>query len=237
MERQMLDGVIFDKDGTLFDFRLSWGRWTVDLLRALAPDPQQAAILGNVIGFDSQTGDFAANSPVIAATSYEIAEIMLPHLPGRTLANLVDQMNSLAAATKMSVAVPLVPLLTDLRARGLKIGLATNDAEVPARAHLAGAGVLSMFDFVSGCDSGYGGKPGPGQLLAFAQVFGLDPARVAMVGDSQHDLIAGRSAGMYAVAVLTGIAGAGDLAPHADVVLQDINALPDWIDRLSATVA
>ena len=233
----MLDGVIFDKDGTLFDFRLSWGRWTADLLRALTPNPQQAAVLGNVIGFDIQTGDFAANSPVIAATPYEIAETMLPYLPGRTLANLIDQMNSLSAASMMSVAVPLAPLLTDLRARGLKIGLATNDAEVPARAHLAGAGVLSLFDFVSGCDSGYGGKPAPGQLLAFAQMFGLDPARVAMVGDSHHDLIAGRSAGMYAVAVLTGIAGAADLAPHADVVLQDINALPDWIDRLSGTVA
>lgn len=233
----MIDGIIFDKDGTLFDFRLSWGRWTADLLRALAPDGQFAARLGQVIGYDIATGNFAPDSPVIAATPREIAQTMLPLLPGTTLIGLMDQMNNLSAAAEMSPAVALAPLLKNLRARGLKIGLATNDTEIPARAHLAGAGVLEMFDFVAGCDSGYGGKPAPGQLLAFANACGLDPARVAMVGDSHHDLIAGRSAGMYAVAVLTGVAGAADLAPYADAVLQDISALPSWIDQLAAPVS
>jgi phosphoglycolate phosphatase len=237
MDQVMIDGVIFDKDGTLFDFRLSWGRWTADLLRALAPNAQQAAKLGQVIGYNLETGEFAPDSPVIAATPREIAQTMLPYLPGRDLIGLIDQMNTLSAATEMSPAVDLVPLLNKLRSRGLRIGLATNDTEAPAQAHLAGAGVLDLFDFVSGCDSGFGGKPAPGQLLAFAQAFGLDPARVAMVGDSHHDLVAGRAAGMYAVAVLTGIAVAAELAPHADVVLENINALPGWIDQLSAAPA
>jgi len=230
----MIDGIIFDKDGTLFDFRLSWGRWTADLLHMLSLDDAHAAQLGQAIGYDLATGEFAADSPVIAATPREIAEQMLPHLPGQTLIGLIDQMNRLSATTEMSPAVALAPLLAGLRARGLKIGLATNDTEVPATAHLVAAGVIDLFDFVSGCDSGYGGKPAPGQLLAFAAKFGFDPARVAMVGDSHHDLQAGRAAGMYAVAVLTGIAGAADLAPHADVVLKDIDALPGWIDTLCA---
>lgn len=229
----MIDGIVFDKDGTLFDFRKSWGRWTANLLRAVTSDAGAASRLGRVIGYDLATGHFADESPVIAATPDEIAAIMLPHLPGRGLAELVTQMNRLSAVTEMSPAVALSPLLTDLRARGLKIGLATNDTERPARAHLEAAGILQLFDFVSGCDSGFGGKPSPGQLLAFSHQFGLQPARVAMVGDSLHDLIAARSAGMFAVAVLTGIAGVGELEPYADAVLQDINALPGWIDQLS----
>lgn len=229
----MIDGIVFDKDGTLFDFRLSWGRWTADLLRALATDAAEAQILGRAIGFDLATNTFDAGSPVIAATPREIAECLLPYLPNQSLQSLVDQMNTLSAATEMSPAVPLAPLLSRLRARGLRIGLATNDTEIPARAHLAAAGVTDLFDFVAGCDSGFGGKPAPGQLIAFATAFGLDPTRVAMVGDSHHDLLAGRAAGMYAVAVLTGIATEADLAPHADVVLQDINGLPGWIDQLS----
>lgn len=228
----MIDAIVFDKDGTLFDFRLSWGRWTADLLRALAADAQQAEILGRAIGYDMTTGAFASDSPVIAATPREIAECLLSHLPGRSLIGLVDQMNTLSAATEMSPAVPLAPLLATLRARGLKIGLATNDTEAPARAHLANAGVDHLFDFIAGCDSGHGGKPAPGQLLAFAAALGLDPARIAMVGDSHHDMLAGRAAGMHAVAVLTGIATEADLAPHADVVLKDISALPQWIDQL-----
>lgn len=230
----MIDGIIFDKDGTLFDFRLSWGRWTGDLLRSLVADASQAKKLGHVIGYDITTGEFAPDSPVIAATPREIAETMLPHLPEQSLIGLIDHMNALSAATEMSPAVELAPLMAALRARGLKIGLATNDTEAPARAHLEAAGVLQDFDFVSGCDFGFGGKPAPGQLLAFAAAFGLSPARVAMVGDSHHDLIAGRAAGMHAVAVLTGIAEAAELAPHADVVLQSIDALPAWIDQLSS---
>jgi phosphoglycolate phosphatase len=34
---------------------------------------------------------------------------------------------------------------------------------------------------------------------------------------------------MTAVAVLTGLATRDDLAPHADVVLDDISALPRWL--------
>jgi phosphoglycolate phosphatase len=52
-----------------------------------------------------------------------------------------------------------------------------------------------------------------------------------MVGDSLHDLHAGRDAGMKRAAVLTGIAEAAELAPHADVVLPDISQLAAWIDE------
>lgn len=230
----MIDGVIFDKDGTLFDFRRSWGGWAASLLREIAQDEAHARRMGSAIGYDLGTGQFASDSPVIACTVVEIAEFLLPHLPGRGAVELVGQMNALAAVAPMVEVVPLVPFVQALRGRGLRLGLATNDTEVPARAHLAASGIEDMFDYIAGCDSGHGAKPGPGMLLAFAQAQGLSPGRVAMVGDSRHDLIAGRNAGMRTVAVLTGIAEASELAPLADVVLPDISALEDWIDRLGA---
>ena len=134
----------------------------------------------------------------------------------------------------MSEAVPLRPLLQALRAQGLRLGVATNDSEVPARQHLANHGITDCFDFISGYDSGHGAKPGPGMCLAFARSLGLHPSRVAMVGDSLHDLEAGRSAGMRTVAVLTGIARREVLQPMADVVLPDIGALPGWLAGLEA---
>lgn len=228
-------GLIFDKDGTLFDFRATWGGWSRRLLEKLAAENgTSAAHLGGVIGYDMQNGEFVAGSPVIAHTVSEIAEIMLPHLPGTPLDRLVADMNHLALGAQLVEATPLLPLFTELSARGLKLGLATNDAEEPARSHLGKAGIAGLFDFIAGFDSGYGAKPDPSPLLAFARIVGLDPASVAMVGDSRHDLYAGRRAGMRTVGVLTGIAKTDDLADLADVVLPDISHLPGWVSDQNA---
>jgi phosphoglycolate phosphatase len=234
----MIDAVVFDKDGTLFDFRKSWSgyvrRVIADLAGVHPQAAQQRTALAHAIGFDPDGGTFAPHSPVIAGTAEDIADGLLPALPGWTHARLVDRLNALAEEAEMTEAVPLLPLLSALRGRGLRIGLATNDVEAAGRAHLASAGVDGLFDAILGADSGHGAKPGPGMLLAFARAVGLPPGRVVMVGDSRHDLIAGREAGMQTVAVLTGIATAGDLAPLADAVLPDVGALPGWIDARRA---
>ena len=230
----MIDGIVFDKDGTLFDFRQSWGRWTRTILARLARDEDHAAALAASLGFDPATGEFEPESPVVAATAYEISEAMLPHLPGTTQQALMARLNQMAVEAQMTPAVPLRPLFDSLRARGLRLGLAPNDVEAAARAHLRDHEVDDLFDFIAGCDSGHGAKPAPGMLLAFAASQGLVPERVLMVGDSTHDLAAGRAAGMRPVGVLTGPARAPDLAPLAEVVLPDIGALPAWIDAQRA---
>lgn len=230
----MIAGIIFDKDGTLFDFRASWAGWARAVLADLARDGGHAAALAAAMGFDPGPGEFRPDSPVIAGTSAEVAEALLPHLPGLSARAVAARLDARAVQARMEPAVPLAPLLGALRGRGLRLGLATNDVERAARAHLAAAGVADLFDYVAGADSGHGAKPGPGMLLAFAAAHDLDPARVAMVGDSTHDLIAGRAAGMRPVAVLTGIAQAAELAPLAEAVLPDIGALPQWLDRVTA---
>ena len=187
----MIDGLIFDKDGTLFDFRVSWGRWAATFLRRIAADEGHAARLGRAIGYDLASGSFAPDSPVIAATAADIAAALVPGLPGTTVEDLTDRIDASAGMAPMSEAVPLRPLLDELRDRGLRLGLATNDSEAPARQHLASHGITDCFDFIAGYDSGHGAKPGPGMCLAFARSTGLEPSRVAMVGDSRHDLEAG----------------------------------------------
>jgi phosphoglycolate phosphatase len=230
-----IKGLVFDKDGTLFDFRATWSAWTRRLLAGLAGgDPDREAVLGDTIGFDLAAGTFRPDSPVIAHQTPEIAAILLPHLPGWEIGALVGHMNRLSAEARVAPAVPLRPLFTRLRGMGLSVGLCTNDAEEPARAHLAQVGVLDFFDIVTGFDSGHGAKPDPGPILACARAFGALPDAVAMVGDSRHDLVAGRAAGAVTVGVLTGLALHGDLAPLADAVLPDIGHLPAWLARLDA---
>ena len=223
-------GIVFDKDGTLFDFQATWADWTHRLLRQEAgDDPARLTMLADALGFDLHANAFRPDSIVIAATIDEVADHLLPLIAEDDFAALVDRLNALGPEVTQVPATPLAPLFATLRAQGLRLGLATNDAEAAARAHLEQAGVAGHFDLVLGYDSGHGGKPAPGQLLAFLQHTGLPAASCVMVGDSLHDLHAGRAAGMRTIGVLTGVASRQDLAPHADVVFASIAEIPAWL--------
>ena len=136
--------------------------------------------------------------------------------------------NDVGAVTPQSEVPGLVETLKELSKRHV-LGVVTNDGEAPARSHLDSVGILGLFSFVAGYDSGHGAKPAPGPLLAFSKATGTSPDRTLMVGDSRHDLAAGRGAGMTTVGVLTGLAEALDLGDLADVILPDITHLPEWI--------
>ncbi len=224
-------GIIFDKDGTLFDFGTTWEAWAAGfLVRICGQDLDRARRVGAAIGFDLDQRRFDRTSVVIAGTPEDIADALQSQFPDMARAELLSILNDEATLAPQAEAVPLLPFLTALRARDLRLGVATNDAEAPARAHLEAAHVVPCFDFIAGSDSGYGGKPDPGQLLGFCEATGLVPETVVMVGDSLHDLRAGQAAGMRRVAVLTGLAEASELAPYASVVLPDIGHIPAWID-------
>lgn len=224
----MIKGVVFDKDGTLFDFNATWGAWTRGMIASeVGGDVTRMAKLAEVLGYDLDRGVFRQGSIVIAETVDVVADAMLPWLDGGDKAALIGRMKEATKHVPQVEPVPLEPVLVRLRDMGLTLGVATNDAEGPARANVAH--VVDYFDFIAGFDSGFGGKPAPGQLLGFCAQTGLEAAQCVMVGDSLHDLHAGRAAGMLCVGVLTGPAPRAELEPHADVVLNTIAELPDWI--------
>ncbi|MEM7753261.1 MAG: HAD family hydrolase [Pseudomonadota bacterium] len=224
-----VEGIIFDKDGTLFDFSATWTAPFLVLLEELASGEMHAKA-AEVLGFDVGAGRFRADSLVIASTTGEVAWALAPVL-SREPIEIIETLNRIGQTARQVPAVDLHPVLSALQVHG-PLGLVTNDSEAPARAHLSQAGVLDLFDFIAGYDSGFGAKPEPGQLLGFAEALGVRPDATLMVGDSRHDLAAARAAGMVPVGVLTGVAGEADLADLAAVVLPDIGALGAWIARV-----
>jgi len=223
-------GLLFDKDGTLFDFQTTWGVWTASLFLDLTGgDKALAARLALRLGYDMNSKCFHKNSVIISHTAHEVAQAIGKVVPGWDHAKLLAHVNRTAAAVAQVPPVPLVPLFEAMRARGLRLGIATNDAEAPARAHLKSAGVIHLFDFIAGYDSGFGSKPETGMQIAFCEATGLAPREVLMVGDSAHDLVSGRDAGMGTIGVLTGVLERSELAPYSDVVLADIGEIPGWL--------
>lgn len=222
-------GIVFDKDGTLFDFDATWAAWTKQLLIAEAGKGEAFERLADALGFDTTHDRFRPDSIVIAETAANIATRVCSVLPDLEPAALLMRMNTLAAEVPQVQVGDLAAIFAQLRSMDITLAVATNDSEAPARAHLQAAGVSDAFEVIMGSDSGFGGKPAPGQLLQFLSVTGLAAQDCLMVGDSLHDLDAGRAAGMKTVGVLTGPATRDVLTPAADIVLPSIGELPEWI--------
>ena len=208
----------------------TWSGWAAGLLDFVSKgDHGLRDRLAERLMFDYDGRVFLPGSPIIASTSRELADIIHPMITGWERGVLLEHMVASAAEAHLVEVLPLQPFFEELVSLGLKIGLATNDGEVAARAHLKRAGITRYFDMILGFDSGFGGKPLPGQCNAFAEAMDLAPAEIAMIGDSLHDLDAGHAAGMLTIGVLTGPALRADLEPHADFVLNDIGELPAWL--------
>jgi phosphoglycolate phosphatase len=239
MTQPPIAGILFDKDGTLFDFQKTWGKVVEQVLDRLAPDRGLWNRMAEAGGYDEARGRFLPGSAVVASATSEIADLWAqfrPDLGARAIERVIDDaaLEALANPESLFPAVPDLPaLLADLRAAGYVLGVATHDSERAARLQLTVAGALDAFAFIAGYDSGHGLKPGPGMLLAFSAATGVAPGSVVMVGDSLHDLAVARSAkAAMAVGVLTGPATHDDLAPHADYVLDSIGGLPALLTKM-----
>ena len=223
-------GLLFDKDGTLFDFEKTWNSWTSRILTEVSKQSDVSiSALADAIDFDLKTGKLLPQSIVIAGTHRQVTAALHTKLSNWDFEHLESYLLDYVIETRQYEVVPLQKYFRKLKSEGLLLGVMTNDAERGAQAHLAAAGIFDLLDFVAGSDTGFGCKPAPEPLLAFAKKTGLKPDEIAMVGDSLHDLQAAQAAGMMRVAVLTGVATEDELKKHADLVLPSIANLLDLI--------
>ena len=223
-------GLLFDKDGTLFDFEKTWNSWTSRILTEVSKQSDVSiSALADAIDFDLKTGKLLPQSIVIAGTHRQVTAALHTKLSNWDFEHLESYLLDYVIETRQYEVVPLQKYFRKLKSEGLLLGVMTNDAERGAQAHLAAAGIFDLLDFVAGSDTGFGCKPAPEPLLAFAKITGLKPDEIAMVGDSLHDLQAAQAAGMMRIAVLTGVAKEDELKKHADLVLPSIANLLDLI--------
>ena len=227
-------GILFDKDGTLLDYAATW--MPVNRNAALAAARGDAGLAEDLLragGYDPATDRIASDAVLAAGTSLDIAELWRTRVPGWGLGELTEMLDTMFLEQGRHTAVPveaLAPVLTRLKDRGLVLGIATNDSHAGIEATLGAFGVLGLFDFLAGYDSGHGMKPEPGMAHAFCDACGLQAAEVAVVGDNLHDLAMGRAAQAgLVVGVLTGTGDREMLAGAADHVLESIAGLEDLL--------
>lgn len=224
-----IKGVLFDKDGTLLDFEATWGPATAAVIAVLAEDDEAVQDeLALAAGFKRADRRFVPASPVIAGATEEFVDTWARIVGQPCDATFIARLNrlfdehSLRSLTGYDDVSSGVDALV---AMGLQVGLATNDTQTSAHAHLESMGVLDRFTFIAGYDSGHGAKPGPGMIHAFARHAGIDAREVAMIGDTGHDMAAARAAGALAVGIARTEAARAALEGLTDLMIEDLPAL------------
>lgn len=91
--------------------------------------------------------------------------------------------------------------LTALRNMGLALACVTNKPHDFTQPLLAQLGLDTYFDLVYPGDAFPYRKPDPYPMLRVAEAFGVNPAEVVAIGDSENDARAARAAGMRVLAV------------------------------------
>jgi len=116
-------------------------------------------------------------------------------------------------------------LFTQLKKLGIRIAVCTSDARSSTISNLEVLGVLNLVDEVVCGDDEFGRpKPDPHNALYICNKLDCLPEEVAVVGDTNADMLMGRSAGLgLVVGVLSGVGSNEDLAPNAHIMVESVD--------------
>lgn len=114
--------------------------------------------------------------------------------------------------------------LERLHGEGIVLGIVTSKAEPMARRGLDLLGLGGRFETIVGLESCSNHKPHPEPVETALSRLGVAAADAVFVGDSPHDMNAGRAAGVITAAALWGPFSREQIAPSA----------PDWwLERIT----
>jgi phosphoglycolate phosphatase len=168
--------ILLDKDGTLIDFDLTWGPAAYEVMRALAGGTRaKLDSLMQVSRYLEPERRFLPDSPLVGGSSAEYGPLWAAALGRPPDEALYGEMDDLFRHWGLATLSPIgepAAILAELAGRGLPLGIATNDAEASARAQASALGLDPYLACTIGYDSGFGSKPDPGMVTAFARHVG-----------------------------------------------------------------
>ena len=181
-------GAIFDMDGTLMDSMWIWRDIDIEYLGRFGialPEDLQAKIDG--MSF--------AETAVYFREHFGITD---------SLEKIQSDWNDMAIdfyRHRIGMKRGARELLTQMKERGMKIGIATSNSVELTEECLAANGVADLFDTVRTSRDTPRGKPFPDIYLSVADEWGIAPEDLIVFEDIPNGAIAGKRAGMEVIAV------------------------------------
>ena len=98
----------------------------------------------------------------------------------------------------------MVEVVAALASRGARLGVVTSKLRMGAERGLITTGLMEFFHTIVSADEVSRPKPHPEPVFAALERLGIDAGNAVFIGDSPHDIAAGKEAGVTTAGVLWG---------------------------------
>ena len=215
----MIDGVIFDMDGTMFDTERMWATFWEPALAAL--------------GLPYREGLAEAARGTAGVTTRNVVRQF--YGPDCDAEAIVDSLHRVADEVFFSAPVPKKPgldaLLAWLKARHIPMAVASSSREAMIRHNLDVWGLTQDFTAIVSGQHVAHSKPDPEIFLLTAQKLDVEPSRCLVLEDSYNGVRAGAAGGFVTVMV-------PDLVPADDemkrLYTMECASLEEVLEKLKA---
>lgn len=228
--------VIFDKDGTLLDFKDTWISIIADLLRAIdAYQPMTNALqkrIEDALGIHVEKGEIDGYGPLAMGTFSESNALLTYclYIEGQrwdraqhiVAAVGKEVFSSVKRAQSVRAAPGALRLLKTLKSRGIITAVATNDKQSDALLDMDFIGASPYIDLVVGADSVENAKPAPDMVDLICSEFGKSSTESVLIGDTIMDALLGKNSGVMLTIGVSGIVPGEVLKEHVDVVISSL---------------
>jgi HAD superfamily hydrolase (TIGR01662 family) len=220
----MIKGIVMDMDGTIT-------KWNLDFLAARRKALQELDKL------NLRTPEMSEQLSLYLILKKLKDELDTDRFTSlrRRFYDLLEDME-VKAANEVTLYPGAVETLRTLRARGLRIGLVTNNGHAGTEITLRRCQLATFFDAIVTRDDCEEMKPDGTPVRKLLTEMNVTPEEAILVGDGVIDIMAARAAGLRSAAVATGPFRSDSLIQaEPDYLLGSVNDLPLLIDQLDIT--
>lgn len=215
MKNRNFDLIVFDWDGTLMDSTAA----IVDSLRESAAE------------LNLPVPDRKRSAHVIGLGLREAWEAVLPGLDASIYPKLVTlyRKHYLINSLKITLFDGIAELIEDLSQQGYLLAVATGKSRAGLNRVLNETGLTAYFDGTRTVDESFS-KPHPAMLLELSDELQVQTDRMLMIGDTTHDLLMAKNAGIKSIGVNYGAHSAKELESMAPLYIADsVKDLREWL--------
>ena len=225
--------LLFDKDGTILDFRLMWLGWCREVVRKLEPAFKATAVEKclSCWGVDLALGSIKPDGHLAIGSRSELLQSLSDQLvksgcsikkPDTEVLKAMQQAyRSVETKGLIRPIAGVTETIEKLYEKGYKLAVVTTDDTEKALLNMQMVGLDLYFDVIIGCDKVSQCKPAPDLAFEACRLLKVNPAEAAVIGDTVADLQMGKAAGLKAcIGVASGVTNPALLKPYADLILE-----------------